>query len=339
MGSSNSISTSATNSIKSQAGTSVCSNTVNKSPSESIQPSTLPQLKKCPIVIDRGKLLAIRMVLNNDRFIINFYDIIQQHGKGDYYDFYEDLETLRKITRSTRNPHTRYKLVSILSTCRRISKLLPSCRRTTPSVDTDLTEDADFCSNWDSPHLLIDPAILACILPLLTYSRDIITIHCFHKLLGKCQNNLLAYLIPEFDIYLEKELYYNNALHIFQLPPTPEQPPLLTDTSNTNLTKSQQLRRLTSSSRFDSFSLMTSSGKAQPTNAPTSHLHQQLLQRSPSVKQFLDDLSKCLTSASMSISENDGVDLDEERENEVEEDEVEDMIVQQPTRSSSSQKG
>lgn len=193
-----------------------CENSLSKSSELSISVNNYKIVK--PRVRDEGYLSAMRLVLRNGRFVIPFLDMIQLQGKSDFYEFYEDLEAVKSITAFVKNPRKlELKLNTLLASTKYISNLIHriSCldsSRSNATVVNDFSESDEFSTSPSSSpsdqDYYINPCIIDCLHPLLSYQLEMISVNAFQKILFKCQDNLLIYLMPEFEIYLSDELSY-----------------------------------------------------------------------------------------------------------------------------------
>lgn len=141
---------------------------------------------------ERTKITAIRLILEKERFMVAFLDIIQENGTREFYDFYEALESLKKITPSSKNPSMNYNFKALICSNRILQDFYfnPQC----------------VYNPYTSNETIHKKVINACD-PLLQYQEQMINIFTLHQLITNCQNALLAELIPEFDTYVETKYF------------------------------------------------------------------------------------------------------------------------------------
>jgi hypothetical protein len=141
---------------------------------------------------ERTKLTAIRLILEKERFMVAFLDIIQENGKREFYDFYEALESLKKITPSTKNPSMNYNIKALICSNRLLQ---------------DFYFNPNYVYNQYTTDELIHKKVMEACDSLLHYQEQMINIFTLHQIITNCQNALLTELVPEFDAYVETKYF------------------------------------------------------------------------------------------------------------------------------------
>jgi len=142
------------------------------------------QLSNPKVLSDLRKLTAIRLILNNDRFVMLFLDVIGKKAKREFYDLFEELECMKKLFPQQSVKNSEYNFLALINSCRCLHN----------------------CYVYPEEH----EAVCESIRPLLQYPSESINSFDLHSIINYCQNALLVALIPEFDHFVASKPFQKS---------------------------------------------------------------------------------------------------------------------------------
>lgn len=174
---------------------------------------------RSPEDIEFEKLFAMRFHLSNEHVLLNFTLYMYESEKRSLFECFEELETLKKITPSSK---------SLLNAVGNSSSKQPTVLSSSSlhqSQDDDNFDLDQFnqpiyynyktilsssrklyqvYKNSSSPKVVHEDGdqLLTALGPLLQYRDSLISLFVLHTIISTCQDNLLKCLISDFDQFM-----------------------------------------------------------------------------------------------------------------------------------------
>lgn len=142
---------------------------------------------------DRTKLTTIRLILDNKRFLLPFLDLLTQYEKREVYDFFEALETLKKLIPQQSCKSMEYDYRGFISSHELLSQIY--------------FHPTDFQYTTAITNEEVHETVLTALQPILQYQDKMINGLTLYSMISHCQNALTMELIPEFDEYVESKYF------------------------------------------------------------------------------------------------------------------------------------
>jgi hypothetical protein len=149
------------------------------------------------VTVLQAKISAMKLVYGNTEIFNLFLSALALRNKREVLNFYEELESLKRIAPLSADPNISYQFKAILWT----SRLLQ-----------DFFIDPYQGFGHGTPNSVVNEAVVVGLQPFLTYTDDRVSNPQLHELIAQCQKNLFERLVPDFDYFIDSKPFKDARL-------------------------------------------------------------------------------------------------------------------------------